>query len=102
MKYLNYSATKGVVTNEVIIAADATKRHRIHSISVVCSEASVVKVTIGDDGANGRLIYGAFGANGGQQLGPFQYGPLDTEINEAIKVSNSAGTVYLVVLYQTE
>lgn len=102
MKYLNYSRSVGIVSDSDLIAADSTKRHRIHSIAVVCSEASVVKVTIGADANDKRLIYGSFGANGGQQFGPFQFGPIDTEINEAVKISNSAGTCYVVVLYQTK
>lgn len=103
MKYLNHSASYAVVTNQEILAAPAAGlHHKIHSVAVVVDAASTVKVTEGSDAANKRLIYGTFGANGGQILGPMQFGPYDLAAATALKLSNSAGNCAIVVLYTTE
>jgi hypothetical protein len=88
----------GVVADSTLLAAVASRRHKIHALVVSASGATTVKVTEGDDAADARLLHEFLPANGRAVL-PVPY---ELPLNTALKITNSANTVAVVVYYTTE
>lgn len=95
-----YSRVLAVVTDTVALAAVADERHKIYRIDLSAIGATIVKVTVGNDADDARIVHQALAANGSYTF--MLNGPLELPLNTAVKVTSSANTVAVTIHYTTE
>jgi hypothetical protein len=94
--FVGKAFTGATTGGSVIAAPGAGKRIRIRRLSVTTDAAASVTVFQGTDAEANRLVYGHFGAGGGEAA----YTPHDLPENTALLITTSAGNSRVAGAYQ--